>query len=164
MFYIPFSLFSFWDSCQQAWCCPVNRLDNTLSYSPLNVFVCFCCSHWVISLPYLPDHWPSLLHHLISWWFLLAYFHFSYCIFFFLMDADLYFLSICWSFYCVDPFFSQVQWAPFMTFILISLSCKLLTSIAFSYFLRGLSFSFVWSIFLCFLILLNSLCLFLCMR
>lgn len=49
-----------------------------------------------------------------------------------------------------------------MTITLNPLSGQLLISILFSSFSNVFSYSFVWNIFLCLLILTNSLCLFLC--
>ena len=75
----------------------------------------------------------------------------------------LIFLSLSYSSHCVHPS-SLVFVSIFMTITLNSLSGRLLISISLGSFSKVLACFFIWNIFLCLPILLNALCLFLCLR
>ena len=84
-------------------------------------------------------------------------FFISVTVFFSSLFSLLYFLSLCLISYWFYFFFSQVQWAFFVTITLNSSSGKLLISISFSNFPGVLSCSLIWKVFL-----VSSFCITLC--
>lgn len=69
----------------------------------------------------------------------------------------LFFLSLCWSYHSVHPFFSQVPWASLWPILWTLYHVHCLFPFHLPLLLWFLSYSFDWNIFLCLLCLPNSL-------
>lgn len=130
---------------------------GSLKLSSFFKFFPFCCSSWVFILSCLPGRWSVLLRPLTCLCFPWVYFSFellyssALIFFFFIFSKSLLKFSLC-----SHILLPEGQWASLWP-LLWSL-CHIDGISLFYSFSQVLFCSFVWNIFLCLLVLLDSLC------
>ena len=122
-------------------------------------FFLFTAVFWWVPLPWVTTHWSVLQFHPVCFWIPLVYYSVSY-----------YILQMCDFCLILSYVFSLLKFSLcsfislsttvslFMTMTSDSLSCRSLIFLLLMSFSEVLSCSFVWNMFLSFLILLNSAC------
>ena len=154
-FFPLFSLFSFWDPI--VWMLECSMLSQRSLKSHYLKFLLFAVVIGWFPLFCLPCHLSFLVCCIICYWLPLV--NFTTFTVFFISDwfFSCFSLSFCWISHWVPPFFSWVQWASLWPFSLNSLIGKEKENpVSLHFFSRLLLCSFLWNIWLCFLICLTS--------